>query len=481
VVQSIVISMQSNAQVLRGSKAGKQSPMSRCKRISGLSAAMLLLIFVGALSWTACHSKPAVSTAQPVTVTFVGWGPATLSELAADKSVLKQFTRDTGIQVKFLVGPESMTERLKLYLGGLEKKSSTPDVLYTDVVWPGVLAEHVIDLNPYLGNEAKALMPAAVQNNTIDGRLVMMPFNVEVGLLYYRTDLLAKYGFKHPPETWDELAMMARRIQVGERAEGQKDFWGYVWQGAPYEGLTCNALEWQVSYGGGRIVEDDQTISVNNPQTVKALKMAKSWIGSISPPSVLAFKEADSRNIWDSGNAAFRRDWVWRGNPGPSADAIVGRKFGVTLPPSGGARHVSILGGQSLAVSKYSEHPREAAALVRYLTSPSVQMQLWKQGSMLPALSEFYADPQNLASRPDLERWEDTLLGSATARPSKVTGKHYAEVSQAYYTAVHSVLAGEVSAEKAVADLDANLVRITGFKTRKPNQRGDVRPTPNRP
>jgi trehalose/maltose transport system substrate-binding protein len=48
---------------------------------------------------------------------------------------------------------------------------------------------------------------------------------------------------------------MARRIQSGERAKGKKDFWGYVWQGADGEALTCDALEWQAGEGGGRIIE----------------------------------------------------------------------------------------------------------------------------------------------------------------------------------------------------------------------------------
>jgi len=444
------------------------------KKVCTVSAITFFLCATGIIPFTGCHSKPADSAAQPVTITFIGWGPATLSELTADQDVLSQFTQKTGIPVKFIVGPESMTDRLQLYLDALERKSSTPDVLYTDVVWPGVLAQYAVDLEPYADEEVKKLLPLAVQNDTVEGRLVALPFNVEVGLLYYRSDLLAKYGFKHPPETWDELALMAHRIQAGERAAGRKDFWGYVWQGAAYEGLTCNALEWQVSSGGGKIIEDDGTISVNNPQTVKALKMAKSWIGLISPPSVLAFKEADTRNIWDSGNAAFRRDWVWRGNPSTRLpDVADPGKFGTSLPPSGGAGHASVLGGQSLMVSKYSAHPREAAELVRYLTSRDVQMLHWQRGSMLPVLSEFYQDPQYLATRPSLERLKGIITAGATTRPSTVSGRHYAETSRAYYSAVHSVLTGEVTAEKAMADLQTDLVKITGFRPGKP------RPTRN--
>jgi len=438
-------------------------------KIQSARSVISFFCVAGALMVASCHSQTADRAKQPVTITFIGWGPSSLSELAADRAVIAQFTQKTGIQVKLIVGPESSTDRLQLYLDALQRKSSTPDVIYTDVIWPGALAEHVLDLKPYTTEEAKLAIPAAVQNQTVDGRLVAMPFNVEVGLLYYRTDLLAKYGFKQPPETWEDLARMAHSIQAGERAEGRKDFWGFVWEGAPYEGLTCDALEWQASSGGGKIIEDDGTVSVNNPQTVKALKMARSWVGSISPPSVLAFQEADVRNIWDSGNAAFRRDWVWRGTPpGKPSDLPFGGKFGTTLPPSGGAGHASVLGSQSLAVSKYSEHPREAAELVRFLTSRDVEMRLWQSESMLPMLTEFYRDPQYLASRPGLEHLKDILTGGAIARPSVISGKHYAEVSRAYFSSVHSVLAGEVTAEKAVADLEADLVKITGFKAGKP-------------
>jgi trehalose/maltose transport system substrate-binding protein len=204
---------------------------------------------------------------------------------------------------------------------------------------------------------------------------------------------------------------------------------------------------------------------------VKALKTAKSWVGSISPPSTLAFREDDSRNIWDSGNAAFRRDWVWRGNPPGEAEAtLVQGKFNTALLPSGGAGHASALGGQSLAVSKYSEHPKEAAELVRYLTKREIQMWLWQKGSMLPALSEFYQDPKYLASRPELQRLKDIIREGATARPSTISGKHYEEVSRAYYSAVHSALTGEMAPEEAMANLEAELVKITGFKPGKPKQ-----------
>ena len=149
-----------------------------------------------------------------------------------------------------------------------------------------------------------------VKSYSVGEKLVAMPYHANVATLLYRTDLLRKYGYKAPPKTWDELEKMATRIQAGERAAGKKDFWGYVWQGSAGEALTCNALEWQYAEGGGRIIEDDGTISVNNPNAVRAWQRAARWVGTISPPGVVAYREWDSTNVWASGNAAFHRIWA---------------------------------------------------------------------------------------------------------------------------------------------------------------------------
>ena len=128
------------------------------------------------------------------------------------------------------------------------------------------------------------------------------------------------------PKTWEELTATAQKVMDGERAEGSKDIWGYVWQGAAYEGLTCNALEWIKSNGGGQIIEPDGTISVNNENSVKALEMAKAWVGTISPPGVLAYTEEESRGVWQTGNAVFMRNWPYAYALGNGADSPIKRQ-----------------------------------------------------------------------------------------------------------------------------------------------------------
>jgi trehalose/maltose transport system substrate-binding protein len=430
-----------------------------------LLSSFLLVFF---LLVVGCNRTASNNPATPSVITFIGWGPATQHELSMDQNVFEQFSRQTGIRVDFIPGPESMTERLELYHRYLGAKSSTPDVYYIDVVWPAVLADQMVDLNQYLAKESSDQLETQLRNDTVNGRLTSMPFNTELGVLYYRADLLRKYGYRNPPATWDELEKMAARIQAGERAGGNKDFWGYVWQGAAYEGLTCNALEWQVSYGGGSMIEPDGSITVNNSRSIEAMKRARRWIGTISPPSVIAFKEQDSRNVLHVGNAAFARDWLWRQFSGESLLPNPKAMIAIALLPSGPAGRASTLGGQSLAISKYSHHPQEAAALVRYLTSHDEQLTLWKKHAMLPTRREFYSSPEYLQDRPGIAQlWRD--LGSvAVARPSTVSGQHYEEVSKAYFSTVHSILAGERDAENAMSELEANLERITGGKPGPP-------------
>ena len=170
---------------------------------------------------------------------------------------------------------------------------------------------------------------------------------------------------------------MATRIQSGERAKGEKDFWGYVWQGGVDEDLTCSSLEWQMSDAGGRIIEDDKTISVNNPSVIRAWQRAARWVGSISPPGVVAYGKWDAQNVWGSGKAAFLRGWqsdyslITHGWPFSESrshrptDTVT--QFGITSVPGGTARRVSTLGGNGLAVSQTSAHPREALELIRFL------------------------------------------------------------------------------------------------------------------
>ena len=409
----------------------------------------------------------------PVTLTFLNAWWLQPDELPRTEREFREFTRETGIAIQHPPIPETLFSSLEplgqvdLLRRVLQEGDPSPDVLGIDVIWPGILAEHLIDLRSDFATELSSQDSQLVSSYTVHGRVVAVPYHTHVAVLAYRTDLLRQYGYIHPPQTSDELESMAARIQAGERAKGRKDFWGYVWQGAATEGLTCNALEWQVAEGGGRIIEDDETISVNNPAAIRAWQRAARWTGWISPPGVVAYQETDSLNVWDSGNAAFRRSWEWGYRLTHPHESPVRDRTGYTSMPGGRGGRVGTLGGYGLAVSRSSAHPREAIALIRFLIASELQSKADLSHPEPAAEPQLYELPQILqayAPSPQLSHRSSRLV----SRPSNVTGYAYEYATRAYFQTVHSVLTGERSAPVAAAALEKQLVAITGFKTGPP-------------
>src|ERR1035438_8146753 len=412
-----------------------------------------------------CEGCARPSAHEPVTLTLLGeWSSKTFTETR--QLELQQFTRETGIRVSLIPGPESSWQRVLLWRELLETGAQGPDVYDMDVIWPGTLAKYFLDLKPYFGNEIPAQFPATAAAYTVDQKLVAMPYRADIGLLYYRTDLLRQYGYREPPRTWDDLEIMAARIQAGERAQGKEEFLGFVWQGAADEGLTCNALEWQAAEGGGRIIEEDRTISVNNPRVIRAWRRAARWVGSIS--GVVGYRQWDSLNVWIAGDAAFMRHWTSAFVDSQVAGSQIRNKFDVALLPGGKSSGVGTLGGWGLAVSRFSSHPREALELVRYLSRRDLQVKRARVLSAPPTLPELYNLPEVREPNPRFHLLSQALRTGIVLRPSNVSGKKYQDVSEAYFQAVHSVLAGEKSASQAAAALENELVRITGFKKGPP-------------
>jgi trehalose/maltose transport system substrate-binding protein len=381
---------------------------------------------------------------------------------------LESFAEKTGIHADLMPALGSSAEQVTQTLRLLNQHAGTPDVYVIDVVYPGTLSEHLLDLTPYVDADAHAHLPELLQNDTVHGHLVSLPFYVNVGMLYYRTDLLEKYHYPHPPNTWSELESMAAKLQQGEREAGNPAFWGYVWQGRAYEGLTCNALEWQVSFGGGRIVESNGVISVNNRAAIQALEAGSRWRDKISPPSVLSYTESDSLHIFSAGNAAFLRHWSGGFPPARARDSAVAGRFSMAALPAGPHGRAQALGGFHLAVSRYSKHPREAAELVRYLTGSEVQLQRALSGGYLPSIPSLYRNPELLRVLPFVKELQNPAAPAWIARPSTVTGDKYKEVSKAYYTAVSDVLNRKTRPESALARLEKQLVELTGLPTGPP-------------
>lgn len=378
------------------------------------------------------------------------------------KEAAQAWAAQTGHTVRFFTTPQSSSDLLQLLGQILAARSPDLDVLTIDVVWPGLVRAHLLDLRPYSAGAEQAHFASQRVVAQPGGELLAMPWHADVGLLYYRRDLLARHG-EAPPATWEALTATAARIQDAERRAGQADLQGFVFQGAAYEGLTCNLLEWVAGHGGGRLVEADGRVSVDNPRARQALRLAASWVGRISPAEVLGEAEEDSRRRFQAGQAVFMRNWpyAWALLQGP--DSAVAGRVGVQALPRGGdaAQGAAALGGWQLAVSRHSRHPREAAALVMHLTSAAVQKDRAIRGAYPPTRPALYQDPQVRAAVPFLDSLLPALA-TATPRPSTPTGAKYDAVSRAVWTVGQDVLAGRRTPEQATQALEQQLLRLRG-------------------
>ncbi|HEX2527082.1 MAG TPA: ABC transporter substrate-binding protein [Geminicoccus sp.] len=383
------------------------------------------------------------------------------AELEFCRDGAQAWAKQTGNEVEIVSTPNSATERLALYQQLLAAGSGDVDVFQIDVVWPGLLANHFLDLSgDFSADEIGAHFKPIIENNTIDGQLVAMPWFTDAGMLYYRTDLLEKHGAQ-PPKTWVELSQTAQKIQDAERAAGNDKMWGYVYQAKAYEGLTCNGLEWVDSFGGGQIVDADGKITIDNDQAVAALAWAASTVGTIAPEGVLNYTEEEARGVWQAGNAVFMRNWPYAWSLGQAEDSPIKDKIGVVALPAGeGGKSTGALGGWQLAVSKYSENPKEAVDLVRYLTSPTEQKRRAVEGAYNPTIASLYKDEDVVESAPFMGALYETFT-NAVARPSRVTGGKYNQVSAEFFNTTHQVLSKQAQPADALAALAQKLDRLS--------------------
>jgi multiple sugar transport system substrate-binding protein len=268
---------------------------------------------------------------------------------------------------------------------------------------------------------------------------------MNVGLLYYRADLLAKYGLR-APETYADLVAAIRRVRAGE---GNPRLEGYVWQGKQYEGLVVNALEhfWaegtEVLGEGGRIFPDPG-------RAVVALAFMRRLIEEgLSPAWVTAADEEITRRAFGQGEAVFLRSWPYAADLFELPDSPVRGKVGLAPLPrhASGARGPGATGGAHLAVSRGTRHPEAAVALARFLTSERAQRAMAETGAVKPTRPALYRDPDLVRAFPSLPRIHDLTLAG---RPRPVTPV-YVMLSTALQPELSAAIVGVKTPEASVA------------------------------
>jgi multiple sugar transport system substrate-binding protein len=418
----------------------------RQARVIGTTLCLLAILLTSTLSCgtTLPEETPPPSPGPTATITVPVEMPVTIALTGSfsdevldylDRQISIFEARNPDIRVAILSAPRRDDRRRVAFSEQLGQGDRSADIYAVDPAWLAELGAQggLASLDEHMAKHAiqmEVFFAPAGEASSLGGRTFALPWSIDGGLLYYRRDLLRDYGYE-PPLDWPTLEQAALEIKTGEGLPA-----GFVWQGAPYESLTCNTLEYIWAYGG-RVLDIDGNPIFDSAGTRAGLQQMVNLIEiGATPPEVAGYMEFDARTAFEDGEAAMMRHWasLW-----PRLD--------------GSASHLSEQVGLQLSLSAYSLNPEQAFRFMAFLVSPAQQIQLALQGGQLPALDAAYQDAEVLGQRPEFRDLRDAL-STARTRP---TSPAYAQISEAIYTEVNAMLLGTQDVATTAARIQRRL------------------------
>lgn len=392
---------------------------------------------------------------QPVTVNLL---LNTFDAQSWKQVVVKNFEAENpGIRINVIEGPNSSNAREDLFTSAFILGNSPYDLIYMDIIWVSKFAAAgwLLDLSDRISpQELAAFSPQDVEGGRYKGRLYRIPMRSDMGLLYYRKDLLAAAGYE-PPETFEDLIKISQSLQQ----QGKTD-WGYVWQGRQYEGLVAMFVEVLAGFGGFWIDPNTLEVGLERPETLQAIEFLRNTIKqSISPPGVTIYQEEETRRFFQSGEAVFLRSWpyVWplaNRDPSPIKGKIAIKLMVHAPGKSGGAS----LGGWGLGIAKSSKYPDAAWKVIQYFTSREAQRQFTLQADFVPSRRDLFTDPEIIAKHSHYPQLIE-ILQQAVLRPPLAQYAQVSDILQRYLSAALSDRLTPVAAMKAAAEETRRLLQ----------------------
>ncbi|MCK5504794.1 MAG: ABC transporter substrate-binding protein, partial [Thermodesulfovibrionia bacterium] len=341
------------------------------------------------------------------------------------------------IEVARETGPHSSTAFHDLLTQKLKNRSEDVDVFLMDVIWPPEFAAAgwaaPLD-DMFLASEQEKFLSGAILANSYRGKIYGIPLFIDSGILYYRKDLLRKYGFK-PPETWQEMVKQAEVIVANESVKGG-ELYGFSGQFKQYEGLVCDMMEYILSNGGEILSPESGKSGLADKPAIEAVRFVReNIIGKIAPVGVLTYQEPESLDIFIQGRAVFHRNWpyAWEVSNNPERSAIVGKAGISRLPHFEGNRSYSTLGGWQVGISSYSKKKEAAWKFAKFLTGEKIQKILALKAGRAPTREALYKDPEILKAYPHFSDLKDVFL-TAHPRPRTPLYPAVSNVLQRYFS-----------------------------------------------
>jgi trehalose/maltose transport system substrate-binding protein len=350
----------------------------------------------------------------------------------ACNNAAKAFAKESGYTVHVKESPSDLTLHLNYLQALVDSTSTSVDVYLLESTWVGTLADGLLPLDDTPRDD---FFTASLENNRVHGRLLALPFTLDIGVLYARDDLLSTYGYE-VPKTWQALLEMSKTIADKENIQP------YLFP-SDADNYTAQAVEWFTSEGASTIVEPSKYITLQNVPALRTVSSA--WFARFSALDLLTEDEALTR--WQKGDAVFMRHWLQK-----SLEQDL-RGFVTALPVGESGSH-GALGGWQLGVNKETLHAKEALEFLAFMTRYDTQKTLAEQ-SFLPAHTALYHDRDLQELYPIFVTLPE-MFERAVSRPSSVTGRRYRSVA----TTVHDVLTSNRAPEEKIRDLVDELSRI---------------------
>ena len=376
-----------------------------------------------------------------------------------DEAIVRFEQAHPNIKIEREIAPHSSTAYHDLLTQKLKNRDQSMDLFFMDVIWPSEFAAAgwALPLDDFfISSERSTFLKATIEAGTYQGHVYGVPSRIDSGMLYYRKDLLAKYGFL-PPATWEELVQQAKTIVNGER-ESHPSLRGYSGQFKQYEGLVCDMLEFVGSHNGSFLTEDGTRSTLASPETTQAVQFVREQIiQELATRAVLTYQEPESLAVFVQGKAVFHRNWpyAWGLANDPRHSKIVG-KVGVTvLPHFQNGQSVSALGGWLYGISAYSQHPDEAWTFIEFMTSVEMQKYFALHASLAPSRIALYSDPEVLQANP---QYKDLFPVFQTAQPRPRTPVYpmVSHILQRYFSRVLAFPETDIVEEAKEADRQIN-------------------------
>ena len=396
-------------------------------------------------------------------LTFSGSGVGREADVL--RGQLARFAQERGIEVELRATPDSADQRHQLYVQWLNARAADPDVLQLDVVWTPEFAAAgwLLPLDPF-APEVDDFFPAALEANRWRGALYGLPWFIDVGMLYWRTDI-----FDRAPSTFEELADGAARAVRDGRAKH-----GLVWQGARYEGLMTVFLEVLGGFGA-RITDEGGAVVVDSDAAVSALTWMRDALHRerIVPTATLSWHEEETRFAFQNGSAAAMRNWPYAHALMSGGDSAIAGRFAVAPMPAraGHGRPTTALGGSQLAVNARSAQAAHAWALIDFLTARDQMVERARAIGQFPTRRSLYSDDGPVEGLLAVPAATARRLIDA-ARPRPVTPV-YTQLSELLQIRVHRALAGQQEPRAALTEAAREMRALLERTGLSPGSRGD--------